>query len=88
MRKEKETGFATRLRALRERAGLTQAQLAERAGMHLHGITKLEQGDREPAWATVMALADALGVTCEAFTSRRDRAVKKKPRGRPRKQEN
>jgi transcriptional regulator with XRE-family HTH domain len=67
MGKKKDTGFAARLRALREAANLTQAQLAERAGLHLHGITKLEQGDREPAWATVLALADALGVDCRAF---------------------
>jgi len=59
--------FAARLRELREKAGLTQPALAERAGMHKLGIAQLEQGRRKPTWATVVALAEALGVTCEAF---------------------
>jgi hypothetical protein len=37
------------------------------AGMHLHGLTKLEQGDREPAWGTVLDLARALAVDVGAF---------------------
>jgi len=36
--------------------------------MHVYGLAKLERGDREPAWATVLDLAKALGVSCEAFT--------------------
>jgi transcriptional regulator with XRE-family HTH domain len=47
------TGFGGRLREQRTAAGLTQAELAERAGLHLHGVMKLEQGDHEPSWATV-----------------------------------
>jgi transcriptional regulator with XRE-family HTH domain len=67
MARKRATGFGARLRELRTAAGLTQAQLAERAEMHLHGVTKLEQGHREPSWATVQDLARALGVSCEAF---------------------
>jgi transcriptional regulator with XRE-family HTH domain len=54
---------------LRIQAGLTQTQLAEKAGLHLHGLTKLEQGDREPAWSTVLDLAKALGVEVGAFVA-------------------
>jgi len=84
MGKKKGTGFGVRLRQLREEAGLTQVQLAEKAEMHLHGLTKLEQGDREPGWATVLALSRALGVDCSAFipTTGEEAA---RPRGRPRK---
>jgi transcriptional regulator with XRE-family HTH domain len=94
-------GFAARLRELRESAALTQQQLADKAGMKLAGIRNLEQGRRSPGWETVLALADALGVSCEAFTQapaerqppRRGRPPKpaaedpapKRPRGRPRK---
>jgi transcriptional regulator with XRE-family HTH domain len=67
MAKKMVTDFAARLREQRTRASLTQGELAERAGLHLHSVTKLEQGDREPSWATVQALARALGVSCEAF---------------------
>src|SRR3954469_9408998 len=59
--------FGVRLKELREKAGLTQPELAERAGMNRFGIAKLEQGVREPTWATVQALARALGVNCTAF---------------------
>jgi transcriptional regulator with XRE-family HTH domain len=59
--------FAARLRELREQKGFTQKQLAELAGMTLSGVTHLEQGLREPSWATVQALAAALGVDCTAF---------------------
>jgi transcriptional regulator with XRE-family HTH domain len=59
--------FAGRLRELREAAGLTQQQLAERAGMQTNTIARLERAEREPAWKTAIALAQALGVSCEDF---------------------
>jgi transcriptional regulator with XRE-family HTH domain len=62
-----EQGFAARLKRLREEAGLSQAELAAAAGMNRFGVAKLEQGQRSPAWETVLALARALGVSCEAF---------------------
>jgi transcriptional regulator with XRE-family HTH domain len=72
--------FAERLKQLREAAGLTQPALAEKAGMNRFGIAKLEQGHREPTWATVQALAAALGVTCEAFAEKPVAAAKPKPK--------
>jgi transcriptional regulator with XRE-family HTH domain len=59
--------FAQKLKRLREAAGLSQPQLAERAGMNRFGIAKLEQGVREPTWATVQAIARALGLGCQDF---------------------
>src|SRR5690348_12906028 len=81
--------FALRMKALREAAGLTQAQLAEQSGLHVGAIFKLEQGRREPAWATVQALAKALGVSLEAFADQHSAASTEpapRPRGRPKKQ--
>jgi transcriptional regulator with XRE-family HTH domain len=72
--------FAATLKSLRASAGLTQEQLAERAGLHLGAVFKLEQGRREPAWATVQALAAALGVSCEVFMDRKDRPKKVRSR--------
>jgi transcriptional regulator with XRE-family HTH domain len=57
--------FAAKLKRLREAAGLTQPALAGRAGMNQYGIAKLEQGVREPSWATVQTLARALEVSTE-----------------------
>lgn len=76
--------FAGRLRELRESAGLTQQQLAERASMAWRTITHLESGDRKPSWETVLALSKALDVSCEAFTSE-PMEHEPKGRGRPRK---
>jgi transcriptional regulator with XRE-family HTH domain len=71
---------------LRESAGLTQQELAARAGMHKLGVAKLEQGLREPTWATVQALAKALGLTCLDFVAEEGEAPRKTPApiGRPR----
>jgi transcriptional regulator with XRE-family HTH domain len=59
--------FSGRLRELREQAGLTREGLAEKAGVSVQGLIKWEQGTREPGWASVLALAKALGVSTEAF---------------------
>ena len=59
--------FARRLRELREQAGLSQEDLASKIGVHRVALARWEGGKREPAWSKVAALADALGVTCEAF---------------------
>lgn len=61
------TTFGERLKQLRKAAGLTQAQLAERTGMHVMGVSKLERGQYEPSWPAVKALAKALGVSLAAF---------------------
>ncbi|HEY8447240.1 MAG TPA: helix-turn-helix domain-containing protein [Thermomicrobiales bacterium] len=61
---QRESTFGDLLRRLRERAGLTQEELAERAGLTAHGISALERGvRRRPYPHTVRALADALNAT-------------------------
>ncbi len=60
------TSFGRRLRQLREGAGLTQEQLAERAGISPGGVEALESGRRRsPCAHTVQALADALSLSNE-----------------------
>lgn len=54
--------FGTLLRTYRLAAGLTQEELAERAGLSLRGISDLERGARQtPRLETVRMLADGLG---------------------------
>ena len=56
--------FTALLRTFRERAGLTQEELAERAGLTPHAISALERGTRtRPYPHTVRALAGALGMS-------------------------
>jgi putative transcriptional regulator len=59
--------FGRRLRELRQEAGLTQTELAERAGVKRDAVARWERGAREPGWFNVVALAEALGVDCLAF---------------------
>jgi DNA-binding XRE family transcriptional regulator len=59
--------FPIRLKAIRERARLTQAQLARKAGLSPQAIAALEQGTRAPTWGTVRRLALAVGVGEEEF---------------------
>jgi predicted ATPase/transcriptional regulator with XRE-family HTH domain len=61
---EASTPFALKLRRLRERAGLTQEELADRAGLTSHAVSALERGTRtRPYPHTVRALAGALGMS-------------------------
>jgi DNA-binding CsgD family transcriptional regulator/transcriptional regulator with XRE-family HTH domain/tetratricopeptide (TPR) repeat protein len=56
-----EPGFGERLRRARLAAGLTQEELAERAGLSVRGISDLERGARRsPRRDTLALLADAL----------------------------
>src|SRR6185437_14867874 len=57
--------FSELLRRYRAAAGLTQEELAERAGLSSRGVSLLEQGNRQPYRDTVRRLADALVLTEE-----------------------
>ncbi len=60
----RRTPFAAVLRELRESAGLTQEDLAERAGISPEAVSALERGTRtRPYPHTVRSLADGLGAT-------------------------
>jgi predicted ATPase/transcriptional regulator with XRE-family HTH domain len=55
--------FGALLRRYRERAHLSQEELADRAGLSVNGISALERGvRRQPQTATLRRLADALGL--------------------------
>ena len=64
--------FPTRLRTLRERAGLSQGQLAREAGLSEWTVMRLEQGRNQPRWMTLRLLARRLGVTFAYLRSGRD----------------
>jgi transcriptional regulator with XRE-family HTH domain len=50
------------VREARRRAGLTQTQLAERAGTTQSAIARLERGDVEPGFHRVIELVRAAGL--------------------------
>ena len=55
------------VRLMRTRLGLSQAELARRAGLSRAGISALETGRLVPSTAAALALAAALGCTVEAL---------------------
>jgi DNA-binding XRE family transcriptional regulator len=54
--------LGARIRALRRAAGLTQAELARRTGIHRPNIARVEAGRHTPSLETLARLAAALGV--------------------------
>src|SRR5262245_8066292 len=58
--------FGLRLKELREAAGLSQKELAEKAGLTQRAVSHWEQGLRDPAWSSVVALAEARRPDCRA----------------------
>jgi transcriptional regulator with XRE-family HTH domain len=54
--------FSITLRVLRERAGLTQEDLAERADTSVRFISLLETGRRQPSLSAIAALSEGLGL--------------------------
>lgn len=54
--------FGKNVRALREQEGLSQEELAFRAGMKRSYLSDLERGTRNPSVRALGRLADALGV--------------------------
>ncbi|MCW2961177.1 MAG: transcriptional regulator, family [Thermoleophilia bacterium] len=51
-----------RVRRIREGAGLSQSQLATKAGISRTSLHMVEAGTGNPRYGTLLALADALGI--------------------------
>lgn len=54
--------FAEALRSLRKKAGLTQAQLAEKVGVTPPAVNQYESGERRPSAEIVLRLTAALSL--------------------------
>lgn len=60
--------FGRRLQIVRERAGYTQQELADKVGMKRTNLSKIERGDtKNPNLATQMRLANALTTSLGDF---------------------
>lgn len=60
------------VREARRRAGLTQRELAERAGTTQSAIARLETGRSTPTFDTVIRLVRACGLDLDIMVSERD----------------
>lgn len=54
--------FAVALRDARKAAGLTQEELADRAGLSVRFVSLLETGARQPSLSALSALSVGLGI--------------------------
>jgi transcriptional regulator with XRE-family HTH domain len=75
-------GFKENLRRLRERAGLTQTEMARKAGVPFRSYQNWEAGSREPRIQALAALARAVEVSLDALISEDGACERVPPRGR------
>jgi transcriptional regulator with XRE-family HTH domain len=61
------------LRRIRLKAGLSQEELARRAGVHRTYVGGVERGERNPTVVTLRKLADGLGVKPEEILREAER---------------
>lgn len=54
-----------RIRILRTEKGLSQEELAHRAGVSTSHIGKLERGEKNPSLSSIEKITNALGITLE-----------------------
>ena len=60
---ERRLAIASRLKAAREQAGLTQAQVAKILGLHRPSISEIEAGRRSVSAEELVTLAETYGVS-------------------------
>jgi len=61
------SAFAETLIAERKRAGLTQEELADRAGVSVRFISFIETGRRQPSLSALAAISAGLGISMSAM---------------------
>lgn len=76
--------FGEKLKHIRTAAGMSQQELADKAGVSQDAISKWELGTREPLISAVEKLCEALGVTCDVFfvKDEPEKAAKGKKKGK------
>ena len=65
-----KTTFASRLRFFRERARLTQKELAGKLGVALITVSQYETGAREPNFEKTIAIADFFDIPLDELFGR------------------
>lgn len=68
----KDAEFCRRLRLLRERAGLTQAELEKRSELPSILVSHYETGIRAPGLVNIKALIRGLGCTADELLGTKD----------------
>mgnify|MGYP005812282833 CR=1 FL=1 len=67
---EQKHGTCTAIRTLRERAGMTIIELAQRVGVSHPSVIQWERGDNNPSVENVLKLAAIFGCTTDEITGK------------------
>ena len=70
MKQQVRERIGNRIAALRKKAGLTQEQLADRAGLQRTHVGRIEAGRYAVTLEVVQAIAQALGMTVDIIDTR------------------
>lgn len=70
---EPQQGLGRAVRHLRDGADLTREALAERAGLSVAELTKIEAGEDDPVWGDVRRVAAGLEVSMEELAELAER---------------
>ena len=70
MKRQVRERIGNRIAALRKKAGLTQEQLADRAGLQRTHVGRIEAGRYAVTLEVVQAIAQALGMTVDIIDPR------------------
>lgn len=65
-----EASLGERLRYWRLRSQVTQAEIERRAGLAHNALSRIENGQVDPQFETVMRIAEALGMSFEELQQR------------------
>jgi transcriptional regulator with XRE-family HTH domain len=73
-RYEPQPELAAAIRQVRERRGLSQAEVARRADIEPSWLSRLESGSANPSWGTVRRICDALDIPLSELVAIADSA--------------
>ena len=79
MKQQVRERIGNRIAALRKKAGLTQEQLADRAGLQRTHVGRIEAGRYAVTLEVVQAIAQALGMTVDIIDPRLEGLDKLRP---------
>jgi transcriptional regulator with XRE-family HTH domain len=65
--KKRRQAFGARLQAARQARGLTQSEVAEKAGLSNKFLSRVESGHATPSVLVAAAIAEALGTSLDAL---------------------
>lgn len=68
-------GEAVRLRRTESGLDLTQRALADKAGITVAHLSKLEKGRTNPTWGTMRKIAEALGLSLADLAARSEKLI-------------